>query len=64
MKSEIIVSIKIAYVSNIDVFVFQLYLQHIAFRKLLQDFRTKYNRRFSRTACSFCDILMFFDDTK
>ena len=64
MKSEIIVSIKIAYVSNIDVSVSQLYLQHIAFRKLLQDFRTKYNRRFLKIACSFCDILMFFDDTK
>ena len=64
MKSKVIVSIKTAYVSNIDVFVSQLYLQHIAFRKLLQDFRTKYNRRFLKIACSFCDILMFFDDTK
>ena len=64
MKSKIIVSIRTAYVSNIDVFVSQLYLQHTAFRKLLQDFRTKYNRRFFRTACSFCDILIFFDDTK
>ena len=64
MKSEIIVSIRTAYVSNIDVSVSQLYLQHTAFRKLLQDFRTKYNRRFPRTACSFCGILMFLDDTK
>ena len=64
MQSKVIIFNKTIYISNVDVFVSQLYLKHIVFQKLLHDFRTNYNRRFFRTSCSFCDILMFLDETK
>ena len=64
MQSKIIITNKTTYISNVNVFVSQLYLKYIVFQKLLYDFRTNYNRRFFKILCSFCVVFMFFDETK
>ena len=64
MEPQLIVPNRAAYVCNIDVPVSQLYLRHTAFQKLLQEFQTRHNRRFPKTPCSFCGVLMFLDESK
>ena len=64
MQSKIIITNKTTYISNVNVFVSQLYLKYIVFQKLLHDFRINYNRRFFIISCLCCDVFMFFDETK
>ena len=52
------------HVFNLNVFSTRFYIKHSEFQRVFKNFRERHNRRFSRTFCFHCEILMFDENVR